>query len=463
MRVLSVRGAATLSDAAGLRLLEFQSPADALAQEPVQGRCRGTVWVVCSLVAACAAAMALIPVDKVVIAGGKVVSLAPTVVVQPLETGIIRSIEVQEGQVVRGGDLLARLDPTFTTADVAALRAQVASLDAEVARLRAEATGQPYHAQDAGPVAMLQSAIFMQRQAERGFKMENYRQRISALDAQLQRSQADEAGYRDRLGTAEELEDRRKQAERLHVGSVLNRLSATDARMEISRSLNGAVAQVEQTTRELQALVAERDAYDQQWRAQVSQQLSESERKLAEQREQLAKAQLRRQLVELRADQDAVVLTVARVSVGSVLQSGDQFVTLVPLDAPLEAEVNVPGDEAGFVHAGNAVTVKFDTFPFVRYGTAEGRVRFVSADSFAPSTNPDTAMRGTRQPQPPTPQAFYRGRVTLDAVKLHDVPLNFRVVPGMPITADIKVGKRTIMTYLLGRVLPVAMDGMREP
>jgi HlyD family secretion protein len=136
---------------------------------------------------------------------------------------------------------------------------------------------------------------------------------------------------------------------------------------------------------------------------------------------------------------------------------------LVPLDAPLEAEVNVPGDEAGFVHAGNAVTVKFDTFPFVRYGTAEGTVRFVSADSFGPSTSSDTAVRGTRQPQPSTPQSFYRGRVTLDAVKLHDVPLNFRVVPGMPITADIKVGKRTVMTYLLGRVLPVAMEGMREP
>src|ERR1700745_1221387 len=65
---------------------------------------------------------------------------------------------------------------------------------------------------------------------------------------------------------------------------------------------------------------------------------------------------------------------------GWVLQTGDQFVTLVPLDAPLEAEVNVPGDEAGFVHAGNAATVKFDTFPFVRYGKAEGTVCLRSAD-----------------------------------------------------------------------------------
>ena len=51
----------------------------------------------------------------------------------------------------------------------------------------------------------------------------------------------------------------------------------------------------------------------------------------------------------------------------------------------------------------------------------------------------------------------------MDAVKLHDTPAGFHVVPGMPVTADIKVGQRTVMTYLLGRVLPVAYDGMREP
>ncbi len=59
--------------------------------------------------------------------------------------------------------------------------------------------------------------------------------------------------------------------------------------------------------------------------------------------------------------------------------------------------------------------------------------------------------------------AFYRSRITLDAIKLHDTPTGFHLVPGMPVTADIKVGKRTMMLYLLGRFLPVAMDGMREP
>ncbi len=85
--------------------------------------------------------MALIPIDKVVSAQGRIVSQAPTVVVQPLETAIVRSIDVREGDVVHKGQLLARLDPTFATADQSAAQAQVASFGAEVARLQAEADG----------------------------------------------------------------------------------------------------------------------------------------------------------------------------------------------------------------------------------------------------------------------------------------------------------------------------------
>jgi HlyD family secretion protein len=444
-------------------LLEFQSPSAALAVAPVHAGARATTWVVITCAAACAAAMTFIPIDKVVTAQGRVVSQARTVVVQPLETAIVRSINVREGEAVHKGQVLARLDPTFATADQAAVEAQVASYGAEVARLQAEATGTPYHAASASPDAVLQSAIFQQRQAERTAKMENYRQRIDAARAQVQRGMADVQGYNDRLKVATELESKRMELERLQVGSQINRLAATDSRLEVQRGLDNAQAQVQGSVRDLQALAAERDGYDQQWRSQVGQDLSDAQRKLSDAQEQLHKAQLRQQLVELRADQDATVLTVAHVSVGSVLQSGDQLITLVPVNAPLEVEANVPGNDAGFVHDGDTVTVKFDTFPFTRYGYADGTIRYVSPDSFT-SEPSDARGRGSASaPAGDAVPAFYRTRVSLDAVKLHDTPAGFHLVPGMPVTADIKVGKRTVMGYLLGRFLPVAMDGMREP
>jgi hemolysin D len=451
-------------------LLEFHSPSAALAASPVRLGARGTVWVVCTLAAACGAAMALIPIDKVVTAQGRIVSQAHTVMVQPLETAIVRSIDVREGEVVHKGQLLARLDPTFATADQAALQAQVASLGAEVARLRAEATGTAYsaaaasNATAASPDAVLQAALYRQRAAERVAKLENYKQRIDAARAQVQRGMADVQGYEDRLRVAAELERKRIELERLQVGSQINRLAATDTRLEVQRGLDDARAQVQGAVRDLQALTAERDGYDQQWHGQVSQDLAEGGRKLSDAEEQLHKARLRQQLVELRADAEAVVLTVAHVSVGSVLQSGDQFLSLVPLGAPMEVEVNVQGRDAGFVHEGDPVTVKFDTFPFTSYGYAEGQVRYVSADSFSAS---DPQQRGRAAASEPAAEAgagaFYRSHISLDTIKLHDTPQGFHVVPGMPVTADIKVGSRTVMTYLLGRVLPVAMDGMREP
>ncbi|MBC7801589.1 MAG: HlyD family type I secretion periplasmic adaptor subunit, partial [Gemmatimonadaceae bacterium] len=86
-------------------LLEFHSPTAALTMTPVLHGARGTTWMVCSLAAACIAAGALIPIDKVVTTQGKVVAQSATSVVQPLETAIVRTIDVKEGQIVRKGDI----------------------------------------------------------------------------------------------------------------------------------------------------------------------------------------------------------------------------------------------------------------------------------------------------------------------------------------------------------------------
>ena len=285
-------------------------------------------------------------------------------------------------------------------------------------------------------------------------------QKISSLQAQIQRSMADVASYTDRLKIAVELEAKRVELEKAGVGSIINRMAATDSKLEVERSLNTARAQALQGARDLSALQAERDGYDQNWRSQVIQDLTEQGRKLSDARENLAKAERRRQLVELRADQDSVVLNIAKVSAGSVLQSGEQLMSLTPVDAPLEVEANVPGNESGYVHVGNTVAIKLDSFPAAQYGDIQGHVESVSPDSFV--SDPDQKQRGVQQ-MPQSGQSFYRLRATLENNTLHDMPPGFRLVPGMPVTADVKVGKRTVMSYLLSRVLPVAMDGMREP
>jgi HlyD family secretion protein len=298
--------------------------------------------------------------------------------------------------------------------------------------------------------------------AEFDSKIENYRHKAEELASVTSRAESDASAYRERLSVAQTVEDMRKQLEVLQAGSKLQLLLAKDTRAEMARSLAYAEQTAEGAKRDKAAVESESNAYIQGWRAEVSQRLATANDKLSDARELFNKAKLRRQLVELRSEREAIVQSVTKVSVGSVLQSGQQFITLVPVDAPLEVEANIVGHDSGFVHVGNAVAVKFDTFPYSQYGMAEGKVRIVSPNSFTAqeeARNPTGAGPVTQTNSDP----FYRARITMDRIGLHDVPDGFQVMPGMPVTADIKVGKRTVMKYLLGMVVPVAHEAMREP
>jgi hemolysin D len=449
-------------DSALSAILEFQWPSTAIVNAPIPRSARGIVWIITCMVVTLVAAAGMIPVDQVVTAKGIVVSQSPTIVVQPLDTSIVRGINVHEGQRVRAGDVLARLDPTFAAADLAALATQVTSLEAQVSRLQAEAADKPFAYTGIDPNWLLQAAIYAHRIAEFDSKMDSFRHKADELASVISRAGSDAAAFRERVKVAQTVEDMRKQLEALQAGSKLQLLLATDNRAEMARSLAYAEQTGEGARRDHAAVESDRDAFVQGWRADVSQKLVEISGKFSDAREQFNKATLRRQLVELRSERDAIVQSVAKVSVGSVLQSGQQFITLVPADAPLEVEANVVGSDSGFVRVGDAVAVKFDTFPYSQYGLAEGTVKVVSPNSF-------TAQDEARNPTSAVPVAtttadpFYRSRIAIDRVALHDVPDSFQVTPGMPVTADIKVGKRTVLKYLLGMVVPIAHEAMREP
>jgi hemolysin D len=450
------------SDPTTPAILEFQWPSTAVANAPIPQAARGIVWIISSLVVALIVLAGLIPVDQVVTTRGLVVSQSPNIVVQPLETAIVRSIEVREGQRVQAGQLLARLDATFASADLAALAMQVSTLEAEVARLTAEADGQTFNYNGLDPSWTLQASIFERRKAVYDARLVNFDRQRDELSSAISRAQSDAVGYRQRLKVAASIEQMRKQLEERQVGSRLNSLLAEDNWAEMSRALGNAEQTAEAAMRQQAAVAAEREGYIQGWRAEVSQSLSEANSRISDARELFNKAKLRKQLVELRSEADAIVQSVAKVSVGSVLQSGERLITLVPADAPLQVETNIVGRSSGFVHVGDPVVIKFDTFPYSQYGLAHGTVRALSPDSFS-------AQEQARDPNsslamlPSDTEPFYRTRISIDQVALHDVPAGFTVTPGMPVTADVKVGRRTVLKYILGVMLPIGQEAMREP
>jgi hemolysin D len=449
-------------DAALPVLLEFQSPSAGVLHTPIPPLARHTIWIIGTLFVSLVVASGLIKIDRVVSAPGEVVSLAPTLVVQPLDTAIVRSIDVHVGQKVKAGQVLARLDPTLATADLSALAAQVSSLQAQVSRLQATADGREFTYTGLEPDLSLQAAIFGQKKAEYDYRLRGYEAKINSLVDQIKHANDDAASFRQRLVVAREVETMRRALEQQAVGSKLNTLSAMDNTAEMQRNEQGAEQQAQQGARDLAAQVAERDGYVQSWHADISQQLSDATQKLSDARQQLNKAQLHRQLVELRADRDATVLTIAKASVGSVLQSGQQFITLQPANAPLEVEATIAGSDNGYLSVGDPVSIKFDTFPFTRYGMAQGTLRIITANSFN-SQEDQRSPTGIMAVPTNSSAPYYRARISIDRVDLHGVPEGFEVTPGMPVSSDIKVGKHTILSYMMERVLPIATDAMREP
>lgn len=434
---------------------DFLPDGEAIEHTPMHWSARSTLYVLAALLAAAVLWAALAQVDRLVTAGGRLVTTAPLVMAQPLETAVIRSIDVEVGDLVRAGDRLATLDPTFAAADLADLAARRLSAEAHIGRLRAEMDGAAFAADgpDAAPDVAMQASILERRRAEYRARLLQLDERAAQLQAGLATSRKAQAGLAERLTVIEEVESIRRQLHEKQTGSRLTFLEARNERLRMRDELANLTDRARETEHELKAVQAERDAFIDEWRRKTTEELVEQQRQRATLVEQIAKAERRRSLVTLIAPVDAVVLEVAKRSVGSVIKEAEPLVTLVPAAVPLEAEVEIPSRDIGLVRAGDPVRVKLDAFPFQRHGTLTGEVRTISADAFQ-HEGKDGAKAG---------EAVFRARVRLTATRLEGVPEGTRLSPGMLSTAEIRIGTRSVLSYFLYPVIRALDESIREP
>jgi HlyD family secretion protein len=158
-------------------------------------------------------------------------------------------------------------------------------------------------------------------------------------------------------------------------------------------------------------------------------------------------------MLELRAPQDGIIKNLATHTVGSVVSQGSILMTLVPVSESLLAEVWVRNDDIGFVAPGQPVRVKLAAFPFQKYGMVDGRIAQVSADAAEESAQQNPAQAG---------QLFYKTRVTLLAPHLLSEEKRHRLSPGMQVTAEITLGRRSVMEYLVSPVSRAFQQAGRE-
>jgi HlyD family secretion protein len=437
----------------------FRSETEEIVEAAEPTGVRVTVFALVGFLVALAVLMVVTRLDRVVTStGGEIVTTEATVVVQALDPAIIKTINVREGQRVKAGEVLATLDPTFATADVDALRLQVASLDAQIARCEAELAGQPYAPPPATEPAAsrygeLQKAYFAQRKAQFDDQIRAYNSQIAQANATIVKLRNNQTRYTDRAKLAQEVEKMRATLAAAQVGSRLALLAATDQKTELLRNLEFDQNALIESQHQLQATTSTRNAFMQQWLGQTSQEQVTARNQRDTALQQLEKALRKKDLVRLVATEDSVVLRMAKLSVGSVLREADPLIYLAPLNSPVEAEARIAPRDVGFIRAGDPVKVKLDAFNFVEHGMVEGTIRWISEGAFLTDDRNNT----------PTQEPYYKVRVALTKTELRSVPESFRLIPGMTATADVHIGTRSILMYMVNGAVRGATEAMREP
>jgi membrane fusion protein, hemolysin D len=447
----------SLDESAQAAIKQFQSETDAIREAPEPVWARMTVFLLGGLLASLLVVSFVTSMDRVVVSQyGTIVPLRAINVYQALDASIIKTVDVREGDRVEAGQLLATLDPTFAAADVQQLKSQIASLEAQIARDEAELAGKPLaFAETSDPekkkYQALQLAYYEQRMAQYKEQVNSFEAKSRQLQATLVKLKTDVGTYLNREKIALKIEDMRTTLADNGTGSQLNMLISQDARLEVTRALESARNNIIEAQHQLEATKSDREAFTQQWYASLSQDLVTSRNTLDTARSQLDKAVRKQDLVQWTAQEPAIVLTKAKLSVGSVLKEGEVLFTLMPLNAPLEGEARISSRDIGFVRVGDPCTLKIDAFQFIEHGWSEGKVRWISEGAFTVDDNNKDV------------EAYYKLRCTIDWTNFRNVPENFRLIPGMTMAADIKVGTRSVAMYMLRGTARGFSEAMREP
>lgn len=440
-------------------ILEYQPDAVEIEEKPIPGKIRWVLYILLFSLVAVVVGAILFKVDRIVVAQGKLITTSPTIVVQSLNTAVIRSLDVQVGDVVKQEQVLVTLDPTFASADLTQLNKQAHTLRSQMRRIQAELQGKSFRArEEEGEDGLLQEQLFQQRKVIFDRNKQFSEEKVAALESKLQLNRVQHDGKEQQLKLLRDVEGTVARLPQRDNDHRLRLLEAQKNRHQTANDMDVLVAEEQVVLHELKQAKSE-------WQRFVEErsgELMEQQVKLRTEREkideEISKAKRLHELVSLRAPQGGIVLNMADVSVGSIARQAEPLLTLVPLDSVIEVEVNVPSKDIARIRTEDSARIKLDAFPFQRHDTLPGEVRVISEDSFQLTASGVTEPAVTKEDQ-----SFYRTRITLLSNTLRNVPDGFRLMPGMKVRAEIKVGTRSVISYFLYPIIRVFDESLREP
>lgn len=414
----------------------FLPAALSLQETPVHPAPRRAMWVIMTLFVVALAWACLGKVDIVAVAQGRIVVSDRTKVVQPLEAAVVKAVHVRDGDKVAAGQLLVELDATAATADRQSVEQLTQAASDEVWRtqalLAALKTGK-------APAGAPRAPLQVQTSAE----WADIAGRAARMDAEVARRQAElatvESGIAKLQATLPLARQREADLQALAAQGFVSGHAGQDRtreRIELERDLETQRARRAESLAAVQESVQARAALRAETERTLNDRLAKATLELAQLRQEEAKTVQRKQLTQLVAPVAGTVQQLAIHTEGGVVTPAQALMVIVPDDAEVTAEVVIENKDVGFVHVGQAVEVKLETFPFTRYGTVPATLVRVSADA---------VMDEHRRP-------IYPANVKLGASEINIDGRPLRLTPGLTLAAEIKIGRRPVIEYLLSPI-----------
>lgn len=411
---------------------------------------RFALYTILFLLIAAIAWAAWAKIDRTVTARGKLVSQSRTIVKQPYRPSVIRSLDVKAGDYVERGSLIASLDPTLTKADRGQLEVKDAALDTEMARLLSEQKQEDFVPVDNSEVAMMQLELFKRRQLEKTATLEGFEARISTLRSRFDIAKAQASQIEAQIKLAElKLETTSK----LLKSNTTTEMKFHEAEAELQRlqaARTEKLREQDRYQREAKVVAAERELYLSGYFRQIEERMLAISAEDKQLQYELQKADRIGEFDEFRAETDGIILEVTKKSVGSVVEAAEVLFTFVPTDQGLDIELELSPQDIGWVHVGQPVRIKLDPFPFQRHGILEGILSSISPDALQRQVGAQT-------------QVYYKARVTIKEDKLRNLPNGFKLLPGITSTAEIKIGRRTVLSYITDPFHKALDESLKEP
>ena len=415
-------------------------------------------------------------VDIIATAPGKIMAVGNSKTIQPLETGVVAAIRVDDGDHVQTGQILIELDQTAATADRDKYALDLMKTRLEIARLTglrrfiagaSPALVDPPQDAPADEIDAARAAVRAQA-VEQQAKLAGLDQQIQAKMAEQAETEAGIAKLQASLPLTADLAELRRQLKEMQFGNKLAWLEAQQKLVEQQHDLPGMIQHRDQNAASIEALKRQREQTQAEFEKTVLTDLAGARQKAAEFEKEEDKAAQRLALLTLKAPISGTVQQLAAHTVGGVVTPAQALMVVVPDDASLVVEARIPNKDVGFIHAGQEAQIKIETFNFTRYGLIQGKVLDVSRDAVTDKQD-QAKSHGNGQdngdgtnPDEQSSSAGYVAHVALERTSMLTEGGPVELGPGMSVTSEIKTGRRRVISYLLSPIARFRQESMRE-